>query len=94
VYVGSYDKNFYALARGGAVKWRFGAADKLHGPPAVAANGTILVGSQDDHLYALSPTGILLWYLDLGGDVDAAPYLSEAGILYTTSDAGELRAYR
>ena len=53
VYVGSYDKNLYAIdAVTGKEKWRFVTGDWVDSSPAVA-NGIVYVGSRDKNLYAI-----------------------------------------
>ncbi len=53
VYVGSEDKNLYAIdAVTGKEKWRFTAGDHMYSSPAVA-NGIVYVASEDKNLYAI-----------------------------------------
>ena len=48
VYVGSYDKNLYAIdAMTGAEKWRFKTGNYVGSSPAVS-NGVVYVGSDDN----------------------------------------------
>ena len=69
VYVGSGDRNVYALdARTGAQRWRFATGDVVHATPAVA-NGLVYVGSWDRNFYALdAATGKLRWKFLTGDD--------------------------
>jgi outer membrane protein assembly factor BamB len=53
VYVGSWDKNLYAIdAITGLEKWRFKTGGEMYSSPAVS-NGVIYVGSNDRFLYAV-----------------------------------------
>src|ERR1044071_7514102 len=61
VYFGSHDKQLYAVADDGTVKWKFAARDLIFSTPAVAADGTVYFGSDDDRLYALAPDGSKKW---------------------------------
>ena len=60
VYVGSEDKNLYAIdAVTGKEKWRFATGDWVESSPAVA-NGIIDVGSNDKNLYAIGANSLSL----------------------------------
>jgi len=53
VYVGSGDKNLYAIDAGtGKEKWRFTTGSYVVSSPAVS-NGVVYVGSLDKNLYAV-----------------------------------------
>ena len=70
VYVGSDDRNVYALnASTGAKLWSYTTGDIVYSSPAVA-NGVVYVGSYDDNVYALNAlTGAKLWSFTTGDDV-------------------------
>ena len=54
VYVGSYDKNVYALnAKTGVKLWSYATGDIVASSPAVG-NGVVYVGSYDKNVYALN----------------------------------------
>jgi outer membrane protein assembly factor BamB len=60
VYVGSGDKNLYAIdAVTGEEKWRFATGDQVDSSPAVA-NGIVYVGSRDKNLYAVGVNSVPL----------------------------------
>jgi serine/threonine-protein kinase len=67
VYVGSGDKNVYALnARTGAKLWSYATGDGVYTSPAVAKE-VVYVGSLDQNVYALNArTGAKLWSYNLG----------------------------
>ena len=71
VYVGSGDKNIYALnAKTGILEWKFATKDVVHGSPAIA-NNTVYIGSWDSHLYALDAvTGKEKWRFKAGEDFE------------------------
>jgi outer membrane protein assembly factor BamB len=74
VYVGSADRNLYALdANTGAEKWHFTTQDLVRSTPAVADN-IVVVGSRDHHVYAVdSKTGALRWKHDTLREVVSSP---------------------
>jgi PKD repeat protein len=62
IYVGSTDKNLYALNRDGTLKWKYSTgSDIVQGAPTIGSDGTIYSTSYDGKLYALNPDGTLKW---------------------------------
>jgi outer membrane protein assembly factor BamB len=61
-YVGSQDKNIYAIgAWSGSLIWKYATDGPVISSPAVA-NGRVYVGSEDGYAYSLdSNTGTLIW---------------------------------
>ncbi|MDE2641804.1 MAG: PQQ-binding-like beta-propeller repeat protein [Verrucomicrobiota bacterium] len=60
VYVGSDDRNVYALdGKIGAKQWKFRTGSYVASSPAIVADGTVYVGSRDYNVYAFetSSTG-------------------------------------
>jgi hypothetical protein len=59
IYVGSYDKNLYAINPDGSKKWAFNTGHYVYSSPAIGSDGIIYVGSDDNNLYAIktSSTG-------------------------------------
>jgi uncharacterized repeat protein (TIGR01451 family) len=92
VYVGSNDKNVYALnASTGAKLWSFTTGGVVNSSPAVA-NGAVYVGSDDNNMYALNAsTGAKLWSFATGGAVDSSPAVAN-GVVYVGSGDGNLYA--
>jgi len=90
VYVGSGDKNLYALnASTGMLLWQYTTGGAV-GDPAVA-NGVVYVNSDDKNLYALNAsTGGLLWQYTTGG-VFFSPTVAN-GVVYFGSEDGNLYA--
>ena len=68
VYVGSEDKNLYAIDTvTGKEKWRFATGDHIFSSPTVA-NGIVYIGSEDKNLYAIDAvTGKERWRFAMGG---------------------------
>ena len=56
IYVGSEDKNLYAINPNGTKKWAYATGGKIESSPAIGADGTIYVGSNDGILYAIGGT--------------------------------------
>ncbi len=69
VYVGSTDKQLYALDREtGEVKWKVATDSAITSSPAVA-DGRVYFGSYDGKFYALdAATGKLAWKFQTGGE--------------------------
>jgi len=70
VYVGSQDKNIYALgAWSGNLIWNFTTLDTIESSPAVA-NGKVYTGGDDGYVYCLDAyKGSLLWKTFVNGDL-------------------------
>ena len=85
VYVGSDDKNLYALdATSGALLWKYTTGGSVSSSPAVA-NGVVYFGSYDNNTYALDATsGALLWKYTTGNRVSSSPAVAN-GVVYVGS---------
>jgi outer membrane protein assembly factor BamB len=72
VYVGSQDKNIYALgAWSGSLIWNFTTLALIESSPAVA-NGKVYTGGEDGYVYCLDAyNGSLLWKTFVNGDQPA-----------------------
>ena len=70
VYVGSQDKNIYALgAWSGNLIWKFTTQDAMISSPAIA-NGKVYTGGDDGYVYCLDAyTGALNWKTFVNGDL-------------------------
>lgn len=70
VYVGSQDKNIYALgAWSGNLIWKFATQDAVESSPAVA-NGKVYTGGDDGYVYCLDAyKGTLIWKTFVNGDL-------------------------
>jgi len=92
VYIGSGDKNFYAVdTKTGREKWRFETKDIIRSTPAVAG-GTVFFGSGDHNVYALdAKTGTLKWKVDTFREVVSSPLVVD-GTVYIGSRSSNLYA--
>jgi outer membrane protein assembly factor BamB len=54
VYVGSNDKNIYAITSAGSLKWKFPTNSDVRSSPVLGADGTVYVGSDDGNIYAIT----------------------------------------
>jgi outer membrane protein assembly factor BamB len=96
VYIGSFDRYFYALdSTTGALKWKFATGDdplqhNMVGnvSSATVANGTVFFGSRDGYFYALdAATGSLRWrHDDHGSWIVSSPAFDDGVVYYVTSD--------
>jgi len=70
VYVGSQDKNIYALgAWSGNLIWNFPTQGAIESSPAVA-NGKVYTGGDDGYVYCLDAyTGAFIWRTFVNGDL-------------------------
>ena len=70
VYVGSQDKNIYALgAFSGSLIWKFTTQDAQVSSPAVV-NGRVYTGGDDGYVYCLDAyTGAIIWKTFVNGDL-------------------------
>ena len=84
IYVGSPDKNYYALNPDGTLKWKFLTGwNIIQSAPAIAADGTIYAAS--DKLYALNPDGTMKWSracFGTGLSSTASPIIGADGTVY------------
>ena len=94
VYVGSEDKNVYALnATTGAKLWSYATGDFVHSSPAVA-NGVVYVGSWDHNVYALhAKTGAKLWSYATGDQIDFSSSAVVDGMVYVGSKDGAVYVF-
>jgi eukaryotic-like serine/threonine-protein kinase len=85
VYVGSSDKNMYAIdARSGQKKWTFLTDGAVSSSPEVV-DGVVYVGSDDKNVYALdAQSGRKKWAFPTGGNVSSSPKVVN-GIVYVGS---------
>ncbi len=69
VFVGSMDKNLYAVDRAtGALRWKFATGSGVNSSPAVE-DGTVFFGSYAGRFYAVeSDNGALRWKYETGGE--------------------------
>ncbi len=82
VYIGSRDKNLYAVHTDGTELWRIETGGSIVSSPAVGADGTIYFGSGDRHLYAVSPDGSVLWKYRTGSMITSSPAIGSDGTIY------------
>jgi len=79
VFVGSYDKNFYAFdAANGDLRWKKATLGPVLSSAAVSADQkTVFVGSNDKNLYAFNTAdGSLRWQRLTGGGLMSSPVVS------------------
>ncbi|MEU9890061.1 PQQ-binding-like beta-propeller repeat protein, partial [Sphaerisporangium sp. NPDC051011] len=85
VYVGSYDKNLYAVdAATGRKRWSFTTGSIVDSNAAVA-DGVVYIGSKDKNLYAVdAATGRQRWSFTTGDGVFSSPAVAD-GVVYVAS---------
>jgi len=92
VYVGSRDKNFYALdSQRGTVRYKFATGNRVEATAAVAGH-TVVFGSTDGNLYALqSGSGAEQWHRQLSGPI-RAPVTVADNRIFVGDEAGSMWA--
>jgi outer membrane protein assembly factor BamB len=87
VYVGSYDKNLYAVgAATGTKEWAFETDGEVYSSPTVA-DGTVYVGSNDGDLYALdAATGSKEWAFETSEPVVSSPIVVDETVYVGSTD--------
>ncbi|MCW4047438.1 MAG: PQQ-binding-like beta-propeller repeat protein [Candidatus Bathyarchaeota archaeon] len=91
VYVGSQDKNIYALgAWSGNLIWNFTTQHAIESSPAVA-NGKVYTGGDDGYVYCLNAyTGGFLWKTFINGD---QPFTFGALVLKSSPTVSDGKVY-
>ena len=91
VYVGSQDKNVYALgAFSGSLIWKFATEGAQVSSPAIS-NGRLYTGGDDGYVYCLDAyTGTLYWRTFVNGDL---PYTYGSFVLKSSPAVFEGRVY-
>jgi len=92
VYVGSYDKNLYAINPDGTLKWSYATGGFINSSPTIGADGTIYIGSDDNNVYAVNSDGSLRWSYTTGGYVYSSAALGADGTVYIGSTDSNLYA--
>jgi hypothetical protein len=97
IYVGSWDRNLYAINPDGSQKWSFTTGGQVMFSPAIGADGTIYVGSSDPKLYAINPDGSQKWSFTTGGLLTGGSPCTSLAIaadrtVYAASVGGKLYA--
>ncbi len=91
IYVGSIDRNLYAINPDGTRKWKLNIGDgysRIISAPAIGADGTIYAGSTNASLYAINPDGTIKWtYLTgPGGVIKNTPIIGKSGTIYVSTE--------
>lgn len=97
LYVGSTDKNLYAINPDGTLRWSFKTDSFIDSSPAFGAKTkTVYAGSWDGKIYALnSETGNLKWFYVTGGPIPSTSItLDDEETLYTGSIDKKVYAIR
>jgi outer membrane protein assembly factor BamB len=92
IYVGSYDRNLYAINPDGSIKWKYTTKGDVESSPAIGKDETIYVGSSDNNLYAINSDGTLKWSFMTEGDVSSSPAIGAGGTIYVGSNDKKLYA--
>ena len=91
IYIGSRDKNLYAINPDGSLKWKFPTHYIYDSSPSIGIDGTVYIGSLDG-LYAVNPDGSLKWKISIGRADHYHPTIGIDGTIYIYSESGQLHA--
>ncbi len=94
IYIGSNDKNVYAINPDGTLKWKYTTGNYIYGSPAIGSDGTIYIGSNDKNVYAINPDGTLKWKYTTGNYIYGSPAIGSDGTLYIGSYDYKLYAFK
>ncbi|MEW6381867.1 MAG: PQQ-binding-like beta-propeller repeat protein [bacterium] len=100
IYIGSDDKNVYAINSNGSLKWSFQTGGEVCSAPAIGVDGTIYVGSLDGRIYALYPDGSRRWAFPPADDLEmppmddvfSSPAIGTDGVIYIGGESGWIYA--
>jgi len=83
IYIGSMDKNLYALYPNGTKKWSFNTGDYVNYIPVIDSDGIIYLAS-DFNLYALYNNGTVKWNYtpENGKFISSSPVIGNDGTIY------------
>ena len=98
IYIGSSDKNIYAIDASGNLKWKFKTNGDITSSPAIGKDGTIYIGSdkkltwREHSFFAINPNGSLKWSFGAGAAVRTKPAIASDGTIIFGSDDGSVYA--
>jgi PKD repeat protein len=82
IYIGSNDKNVYAINPDGTLKWIYTTGSMIESSATIGADGTIYIGSCDKKLYALNPDGTLKWTYITEDEIYGSVTIGADGTIY------------
>jgi len=84
IYVGSGDKNLYAIRADGTLRWKFAAGAAVGSTPTIGADGTIYTSAADPdgRVYAIRPDGSKRWSLRFPFGTPSTPMVGGDGTIY------------
>ena len=86
IYIGSQDKNLYALKQDGTRKWSYDIGTKIFSTPAIDLNNVIYVCAWNGKLLALDLEGKPRWSAQTKGRIASSPAISAKSIIFICSD--------
>ena len=82
IYLGSTDKNLYALNSDGSLKWSLELGGGIGSPVLIGTDNVLYVGSEDGSLYAVNADGTLKWSFATGGIIYSTASQDRDGTIY------------
>jgi outer membrane protein assembly factor BamB len=94
IYIGSTDRNFYAINPDGTKKWKYTAGESIRNSAAIGADETIYFSTDYGNLIAVNPIGRLKWKFNIGDSGSGSPAIGADGTIYVCSSGGLLYALK
>jgi outer membrane protein assembly factor BamB len=91
IYVGSSDKNLYAIHPDASLKWTYRASAMVTSCPAVGADGAVYFGAASA-LLAVNPDGSLRWSAPAPGAIHGSAAIGTGGTVYVGATDGTILA--
>jgi len=90
IYVGSLDKQVYALNATGTQRWAYAAGSYVGSSPAIGTDGTVYIASMNGFLYAIDPTSSIQKWAYKTGDTSgwSSPVIAGDGTIFIGSATG------
>ncbi|WP_165043815.1 PKD domain-containing protein [Dysgonomonas sp. ZJ709] len=88
IYMGSQDGTFYAINKGGSLKWTYLNGSSITCVPAIDSEGNIHFTDESGNYTIVGANGTKKTQVKLGTKIWSSPVISEYGIIYVTVEDG------
>ncbi|MGA1870795.1 MAG: PQQ-binding-like beta-propeller repeat protein [bacterium] len=94
IYIGSKNKNIYAIYPNGEIKWYFETGGPIEGSPAIAPDGTVYIGCSDSKIYTFHPNsdGTPTQKYETHGPLKGTPVIDKEGTVFMGDEKGYIYA--
>ncbi len=87
VYAASVDSFLYCLNRQGQLVWRLFLGDEFYCPPALLADGGLVLTSDAGKVFCVDPAGRLRWSFRAGDEISSPATVSGDGRVFFAADS-------